>query len=76
MPTPDSDVDHRAEQLKRNLAKAKSTRWLAWEALKHGANPKYVAMRYGFDEEELRVAIEKWRAKQEAEMSRREVCRG
>lgn len=43
-------------QLKNELASAFTLRELAWEAIKNGSDPAYVAMRYGFPIEEMKKA--------------------
>lgn len=47
-----------AEQLKRELGSARRAKDLAWEAIKGGADPAYIAMRYGFTLEEMQRAKE------------------
>lgn len=45
--------------LEKHRKTAKTKRQLAWEALKAGQNPTYVAMRYGYDVETMQKAAEK-----------------
>lgn len=47
-----------AEQMRRDLQSARSLKDLAWEAIKRGTDPRYVAMRYGFTFEEMQRAKE------------------
>lgn len=46
------------EQLKREMASAYTWRFLAWEAIKSGCDPVYVALRYGFPVEVMKRAKE------------------
>ncbi len=45
--------DYQVQELKNDLAKAKTRKEWAWEAIQNGVDPAYVAMRYGFTKEEM-----------------------
>lgn len=47
-----------AEQMKRDVGSARRLKDLAWEAIRGGADPVYVAMRYGFPIEDMKRAKE------------------
>lgn len=58
----DEARDHALEKIKADREKALSLEQIASEALKAGADPKYVAHRYGFTVErclKFKAAIEK-----------------
>lgn len=59
-----------AEQLKRELQSAHRLKDLAWEAIKSGADPAYVAMRYGFPVEDMKRAKEVHEAREAERIAR------
>lgn len=48
----------RMEQFKNDMASARPVKEYAWEAIRGGADPVYVAMRYGFPIEDMKRAKE------------------
>lgn len=63
---PAAQIDHRLVQLARIMSTAKTPSEYAKLAVKNGADPRYVAMRYlpVEDRERFVKACEAWKAKQ------------
>jgi hypothetical protein len=62
--------DYQREQLKRDLAGAKSLKDYAWLAIQNGCDPAYVAMRYGFKVEEMERAKKVWEQREAERLAR------
>lgn len=56
----------RMEQFKNDMASARPVKEYAWEAIRGGADPTYVAMRYGFTVEEMQRAKQVHEAREAA----------
>lgn len=61
-----------AQELKRDLEHAHRLKDLAWGAIRGGADPKYVAMRYGFPLEDMVHAKEIHEAREAERLARHE----
>lgn len=60
------------EQLKRDLERTFRLKDLAWKAIKSGADPRYVAARYGFPLEDMKHAKEVHEATEAERQARNE----
>jgi hypothetical protein len=74
--TPKADTDVRREMqraaLKQDISTARPIKELAWEAIKNGCSPEFVAYRYGFKVEEMRRAKEVHEAREAERLARYE----